>query len=219
MRRRSFIAAGGVGLAAACTRRAGHRAVATRDQMAYRGKLAEKPRYALRRRRKPRQAGRRSDRQQIPDPRLRRRRDRARPCRCSTQSRTTRSRSVTPPAIIIVGKDPTFSFDCTVPFGMNTRQMNAWIIQGGGRELMRALFKDYNVYNIPAGNTGAQMGGWFRKEIKTVADLNGLKFRIAGLAGAVADQARRRAAADRRRRHLSGAGKGHDRRGGMGRPL
>src|SRR5947199_6324469 len=84
-----------------------------------------------------------------------------------------------------VGKDPTFSFDCTVPFGMNTRQMNAWFMQGGGLEMMRALFKDYNVYNIPAGNTGAQMGGWFRKEIKTVADLNGLKFRIAGLAGAI----------------------------------
>ena len=84
-----------------------------------------------------------------------------------------------------VGKDPTFSFDCTVPFGMNTRQMNAWMIHGGGLELMRDLFKDYNIYNIPAGNTGAQMGGWYRKEIKTVADLNGLKFRIAGLAGAI----------------------------------
>ena len=84
-----------------------------------------------------------------------------------------------------VGKDPTFSFDCTVPFGMNTRQMNAWMTHGGGLELLRELFKDYNIYNIPAGNTGAQMGGWYRKEIKTVADLNGLKFRIAGLAGSI----------------------------------
>ena len=84
-----------------------------------------------------------------------------------------------------VGKDPTFSFDCTIPFGMNTRQMNAWMMHGGGLQLMRELFKDYNVYNIPAGNTGAQMGGWYRKEIKTVADLNGLKFRIGGLGGAV----------------------------------
>jgi TRAP-type mannitol/chloroaromatic compound transport system substrate-binding protein len=84
-----------------------------------------------------------------------------------------------------VGKDPTFSFDCTLPFGMNYRQMNAWMTQGGGMDAMRALFKEYNIYNIPAGNTGAQMGGWFRKEIKTVADLNGLKFRIAGLAGAI----------------------------------
>ncbi|HEX3862702.1 MAG TPA: TRAP transporter substrate-binding protein [Stellaceae bacterium] len=84
-----------------------------------------------------------------------------------------------------VGKDPTFSFDCTMPFGMNYRQMKAWMIQGGGTDAMRNLFKDYNIYNIPAGNTGAQMGGWFRKEIKTTADLNGLKFRIAGLAGQI----------------------------------
>src|SRR5437763_15973928 len=83
-----------------------------------------------------------------------------------------------------VGKDPTFSFDCTIPFGMNARQMNAWMTHGGGLQMMREFFKDYNIYNIPAGNTGAQMGGWYRKEIKTVADLNGLKFRIGGLGGA-----------------------------------
>src|ERR1700731_2281008 len=70
-----------------------------------------------------------------------------------------------------VGKDPTFAFDCTIPFGMNARQMNAWVSHGGGLQLLRDFFKDYNVYNIPGGNTGAQMGGWFRKEIKTVADL------------------------------------------------
>src|SRR5258707_5287521 len=63
--------------------------------------------------------------------------------------------------------------------------MTAWMIHGGGMPLMRNFFKDYNVYNIPAGNTGAQMGGWYRKEIKTVDDLKGLKFRIAGLAGAI----------------------------------
>jgi TRAP-type mannitol/chloroaromatic compound transport system substrate-binding protein len=84
-----------------------------------------------------------------------------------------------------VGKDPTFSFDCTIPFGMNARQMNAWMMHGGGLQALRNFFKDYNVYNIPAGNTGAQMGGWYRKEIKTVDDLKGLKFRIAGLAGAI----------------------------------
>ena len=84
-----------------------------------------------------------------------------------------------------IGKDPTFAFDCTIPFGMNARQMNAWMTHGGGLQLLRDLFKDYNIYNIPAGNTGAQMGGWYRKEIKTVADLNGLKFRIGGLGVAV----------------------------------
>ena len=83
------------------------------------------------------------------------------------------------------GKDPTFAFDCAVPFGMNSRQQTAWMIQGGGLELMREFFKDYNIYNIPCGNTGAQMGGWFRKEIKTVQDLQGLKFRMGGFAGAV----------------------------------
>jgi TRAP-type mannitol/chloroaromatic compound transport system substrate-binding protein len=84
-----------------------------------------------------------------------------------------------------VGKDPTFTFDTTVPFGLNTRQQNAWMYHGGGLPLMRAFFKDYNIFNIPAGNTGAQMGGWYRKEIKTVDDLKGLKFRIGGWAGAV----------------------------------
>src|SRR5947199_7265447 len=84
-----------------------------------------------------------------------------------------------------VGKDPTFAFDCTVPFGMNYRQMNAWMTHGGGLQLLRDFFKDYNVYNLPAGNTGAQMGGWWRKEIKTVEDLKGIKFRIGGLGGAV----------------------------------
>jgi TRAP-type mannitol/chloroaromatic compound transport system substrate-binding protein len=84
-----------------------------------------------------------------------------------------------------VGKDPTFAFDTALPFGLNARQQNAWMYHGGGIELMRDFFKDYNVLQIPAGNTGAQMGGWFRKEIKTVEDLKGLKMRIGGFAGNV----------------------------------
>ena len=84
-----------------------------------------------------------------------------------------------------VGKDPTFAFDCAVPFGLNARQQNAWMYVGGGLELMRDFFKDYNIVQFPAGNTGAQMGGWFRTEIKSVDDLKGLKFRIAGIAGKV----------------------------------
>lgn len=83
------------------------------------------------------------------------------------------------------GKDPTFAFDCAVPFGLNARQQNAWMYLGGGLELMREFYADYNVLNFPAGNTGAQMGGWFRKEIKTVDDLKGLKFRVGGFAGQV----------------------------------
>ena len=83
------------------------------------------------------------------------------------------------------GVDPTFAFACAIPFGLNARQQNAWMYHGGGLELMRDFFKDYNIINFPAGNTGAQMGGWFRKEIKTVADLKGLKMRIGGTAGIV----------------------------------
>jgi TRAP-type mannitol/chloroaromatic compound transport system substrate-binding protein len=84
-----------------------------------------------------------------------------------------------------VGKDPTFAFEATIPFGMNTRQHLAWMYQGGGKELVGDFLKDYNIVSFPAGQTGAQMGGWYRKEIKTPADLNGLKMRIGGLAGQV----------------------------------
>jgi TRAP-type mannitol/chloroaromatic compound transport system substrate-binding protein len=83
------------------------------------------------------------------------------------------------------GKDPSFAFDCAVPFGLNSRQQTAWFDQGGGRELMRDFFKEYGIINFLGGNTGTQMGGWFRKEIKTVSDLNGIKMRIGGFAGRV----------------------------------
>jgi TRAP-type mannitol/chloroaromatic compound transport system substrate-binding protein len=84
-----------------------------------------------------------------------------------------------------IGKNPAFAFDTAMGFGMNARQQNAWMYYGGGRELMNEFFKTYSVHAIPAGNTGAQMGGWYRKEIKTVADLKGLKMRIGGLAGQI----------------------------------
>jgi TRAP-type mannitol/chloroaromatic compound transport system substrate-binding protein len=83
------------------------------------------------------------------------------------------------------GKDPTFAFGTAVPFGLNARQHQAWMFHGGGLELMRELYASYNVIQFPCGNTGAQMGGWFRREIHTVADLKGLKMRIAGLGGVV----------------------------------
>ncbi len=83
------------------------------------------------------------------------------------------------------GKDPTFALGTSVCFGMNTRQNNAWWHFGGGREAMEPLFREYGCVAIPAGNTGCQMGGWFRKEIKSVADLKGLKFRIGGMAGLI----------------------------------
>ncbi len=84
-----------------------------------------------------------------------------------------------------VGKHPAFAFDTTLPFGLNARQQNAWMYAGGGIALLRELFGKYGCLQFPAGNTGAQMGGWFRKEIRSLADLQGLKFRIAGMAGQV----------------------------------
>jgi TRAP-type mannitol/chloroaromatic compound transport system substrate-binding protein len=81
------------------------------------------------------------------------------------------------------GKDPTFAFGCAIPFGMNDRQQNAWMYHGGGRDLYNDFLKDYNMLSFAAGNTGCQMGGWFRKEIKTVADFKGLKMRIGGTGG------------------------------------
>ena len=84
-----------------------------------------------------------------------------------------------------VGKNKAFALDTTIPFGMNQRQQNSWIYWGGGLQLMREFLRDYNIISFPAGNTGTQMGGWFRKEVKTVADLKGLKMRIAGLGGEV----------------------------------
>jgi len=86
------------------------------------------------------------------------------------------------------GKDAAFALDTAIPFSLNARQTNAWQIFGGGLELFREFYKGYNIYNMPTGNTGAQMGGWFRKEIKTVADLKGLKFRIGGFAGKVMEK-------------------------------
>jgi TRAP-type mannitol/chloroaromatic compound transport system substrate-binding protein len=83
------------------------------------------------------------------------------------------------------GKDPTFTFGSSIPFGPNMRINQAWYLLGGGKELLNDFFKGYNVTSLLAGNTGCQMGGWFRKEINTVDDLNGLKFRIGGFAGKV----------------------------------
>ncbi|HUR88874.1 MAG TPA: TRAP transporter substrate-binding protein [Ramlibacter sp.] len=86
------------------------------------------------------------------------------------------------------GKDETFALGCAVPFGLNSRQLTAWMYEGEGLKLMREFYAKYNMVNFPGGNTGAQMGGWFRKEIKSAKDLKGLKFRIAGLAGKVMER-------------------------------
>jgi len=82
-----------------------------------------------------------------------------------------------------IGKDPTWALFCAVPFGLNSRQQNAWFYDGDGQKLIDEFGKKSNVHCLLAGNTGAQMGGWFSKEIKEPADFNGLKMRIGGWAG------------------------------------
>ncbi|WP_149536798.1 TRAP transporter substrate-binding protein [Siccirubricoccus phaeus] len=88
-------------------------------------------------------------------------------------------------AYYYIGKDPSMGFGTEMPFGMNARQHLAWIQQGGGREVMEEVYRDQGVVALPSNNTGAQMGGWFRKELRTAADLQGLKFRIGGTGGMV----------------------------------
>jgi TRAP-type mannitol/chloroaromatic compound transport system substrate-binding protein len=86
------------------------------------------------------------------------------------------------------GKDETFAIGGAIPFGLNSRQMSAWTYEGNGLKLMREFYARYNMISFPCGNTGAQMGGWLRKEIKSVKDLKGLKFRIGGFAGKVLER-------------------------------
>ncbi len=86
------------------------------------------------------------------------------------------------------GKDPTFALGCAVPFGLNSRQMTAWMYEGNGLKLMREFYAGYGMTSFPGGNTGAQMGGWYRKPIKSMADLKGLKMRIGGFAGKVLER-------------------------------
>ena len=84
-----------------------------------------------------------------------------------------------------VGKDPTFALGTAMPFGLSARMMNSWLYAGGGNELLNEFYKGHNLYGMPAGNTGTQMGGWFREEMKTLDDLKGKKMRIAGIAGQI----------------------------------
>src|SRR6187549_2758923 len=86
------------------------------------------------------------------------------------------------------GKNECFALGCAIPFGLNSRQMTAWMFEGNGLKLMREFYGKYNIINFPGGNTGAQMGGWYRKEIKTAKDIKGLKMRIGGFAGRVLER-------------------------------
>ena len=85
-------------------------------------------------------------------------------------------------------KDETFAIGGAIPFGLNSRQMSAWTYEGNGLKLMRAFYAKYDIISFPCGNTGAQMGGWMRTEIRSADDLRGLKFRIGGFAGMVLER-------------------------------
>jgi TRAP-type mannitol/chloroaromatic compound transport system substrate-binding protein len=87
-----------------------------------------------------------------------------------------------------IGKSPALAFATSVPFGLTAQQQNAWLYHGGGLEAMQKVYADFNAINFPAGNTGVQMGGWFKREISSLSDLNGLKMRIPGLGGQVMDR-------------------------------
>jgi TRAP-type mannitol/chloroaromatic compound transport system substrate-binding protein len=83
------------------------------------------------------------------------------------------------------GKSEAAPFFCAVPFGLNAQEMNAWLYHGGGLELWRELYATFNLVPFPAGNTGVQMAGWFKKEVRSLRDFAGLKMRIPGLGGEV----------------------------------
>jgi TRAP-type mannitol/chloroaromatic compound transport system substrate-binding protein len=88
-------------------------------------------------------------------------------------------------AAFFFGKNPAYAFDSGVAFGLNARQQNAWQYAGGGMEILREIYKKVGIVQFPCGNVGAQMGGFYRKEINSVEDLKGLKFRIGGLGGVI----------------------------------
>lgn len=85
-----------------------------------------------------------------------------------------------------VGKSPVTAFGTALPFGLSSRQQDAWLMEGGGLAMLQEVYAErFGVIQFPAGNTGVQMGGWFNKEISSLADMNGLKMRIPGLGGEV----------------------------------
>ncbi len=116
------------------------------------------------------------------------------------------------------GKSPAFALGCSIPFGMTARQRSAWMMQGNGGKLMQEFYDNYNMVNFPCGNTGAQMGGWYNKEIKSMDDIKGLKMRIGGFGGTIM-KAIGANAQHSWRRDLPSARKRHHRRLRVGGPL
>ena len=115
------------------------------------------------------------DRQPLPDPGVRGRRDRAAVPGCRRGAERHRRDVRSTASYYFLGKDLTFALPCAVPFGLNARMQNAWQHQGGGIELMNEFFKKYNIYALPCGNTGARWAAGSARRSRRVADLNGLK--------------------------------------------
>ena len=168
MERRSFVKHAGLAGILAAGSAPVLRARIARSQMAARVELSEEPGHDLRRRRDDQQARRGGDRRQVPDPGVRRRRNRAGVRRRRRRAERAPSSAATRRRIISSARIRRSRLRCAIPFGMNARQQNAWMYHGGGLQLMQRIpARSYNIISFPAGNTGAQMGGWFRKEIKT----------------------------------------------------
>jgi hypothetical protein len=167
-------------------RRSGHRAVQPGNQMAHDLELPESARYHLRRRRSVRQVG---------FPKRPTTSSRSRCLPPAKSSRRLQALDATSNGTVecchtvsyyYVGKDPTFAIFASVPFGLNARMQNAWLSgRAAATSSRQRVLQEVRRDRASLGNTGTQMGGWFRKEIKTVADLKGLKMRIGGIAGQV----------------------------------
>jgi TRAP-type mannitol/chloroaromatic compound transport system substrate-binding protein len=89
------------------------------------------------------------------------------------------------PGYYYIGKNPALAFDTAIPFGLSTRQQYAWMMHGGGLEMINAIYADFGVISFPCNSTGGQMGGWFREPVNSLSELAGLRFRIPGIGGEI----------------------------------
>ena len=89
------------------------------------------------------------------------------------------------PGYYYIGKNPALAFDTAIPFGLSTRQQYAWMMKGGGLELMNNIYSDFGIISFPCNSTGGQMGGWFREPVNSLSELAGLRFRIPGIGGEI----------------------------------
>jgi TRAP-type mannitol/chloroaromatic compound transport system substrate-binding protein len=89
------------------------------------------------------------------------------------------------PGYYYMGKHPALAFDTAIPFGLTTRQQYAWMMHGGGLELINNIYSEFGIISFPTNSTGGQMGGWFREPVNSLSELAGLRFRIPGIGGEV----------------------------------